>query len=72
MLSFLLAADLNVGGWSLGSILITIVVIAACVGIVLVALKVFGVKPPVWAVQIFWIVLVAVVAILAIKFVLSL
>jgi hypothetical protein len=58
--------------WSLGEILIAIVVIAACIGIVFVALRVFGITIPGWFVQICWIVAAAVVAILAIRFVMSL
>ncbi len=58
--------------WGLVEILIAVVIIAACVGIVYVALRVFGVTIPPWVVQIFWIVVVAIVAIFAIRFVASL
>lgn len=51
---------------------IWVVIIAAIVGIVIVAMRVFGVQPPPWAVQIFWIVVAACVAILAIRFVANL
>lgn len=61
-----------VGGWSFGQILIAIVIIAACVAIVYVALRQFGIAIPQWVIHIFWICAVAVVAILAIRFVLSL
>lgn len=54
--------------WSILAILIAIVVIAAGVAIVYVALRKFGVTIPDWVVQIFWILVVAVVAILALKF----
>jgi hypothetical protein len=59
------------GSWGIGEILIAIIVIAACIGIMFVAIKVFGVTIPQWAIQIFWIVVVAACAILAIRFVLS-
>jgi hypothetical protein len=52
--------------------IIIAIVIAAAVGILYVAMRQFGVEPPSWAVQIFWICVVAVVAIVAIKFVMSL
>lgn len=52
--------------------LIIIIVVAAVIGIVLVALRQFGVSIPPWATQIGWIVVVAVVAILAIKIVVGL
>ncbi len=52
--------------------LIIVIVIAAVIGIVFVALRQFGVSIPPWAVQIFWICVVAVVAIIAIKFVIGL
>lgn len=54
--------------WSILAILIAIVVIAAGVAIVYVALRKFGVTIPDWVVQIFWILVVAFVAILALKF----
>jgi hypothetical protein len=59
-------------GWTLGSILIAIIVLAACVGIVFVAVHAFGLNIPPWVIQIFWICVVAFVAIIAIRFVLSL
>lgn len=52
--------------------LVIIIVIAAVIGIVLVALRQFGVAIPSWAVQIGWIVVVAVVATVAIKIVMGL
>lgn len=58
--------------WGIGDFLIAIVVIAAAVGITYIALRVFGVTIPGWLVQIFWICIAAVVAIFAIRFVLSL
>lgn len=59
-------------GLTFGELLVAVVIVAACVGIVYVALRQFGVGVPPWVVQIFWIVVVAVVAIFAIRLVLSL
>lgn len=59
------------GGYSLVQIIVMVIVLAACVGILLVALRQFGVQIPAFAVQIFWICVCAFVAIVAIKFVLS-
>lgn len=58
-------------GWSLQSLIIAIVIIAAAVGVMIVALKVFEVSIPPWVVKIFWIVLVAFVAIFAIRLLFS-
>lgn len=56
-------------GYSLVQLLVMIVIIAACVGIVYVALQQFGVAIPRFVVLIFWIVVCAFVAIAAIRFV---
>ncbi len=58
--------------WSWPDLFIAIIIVGACIGIVLVALRVFGLSIPEWAKQIFWIVVVCCVAILAIRFVASL
>ena len=58
--------------WSLGNIAIAVIVIAAVVGIVLLAMKEFGVQCPPWLIKMIVIVVVAAVAIVAIKFLLSL
>jgi len=58
-------------GLSIGQLLIYVVVIAACIALVYVALRQFGVAIPGWVVQVFWIVAVAFVVICAIKLVLS-
>jgi len=58
--------------WSIGSIAIAIVIIAAVVALVYIALRQFNVSIPAWVVQVFWVLVVAVVVILAIRFVLSL
>ena len=54
--------------WDILHIIIAIIIIAAAVGIMYVVLQVFGVSIPQWVVKIFWIVIAAVVGILAIKF----
>lgn len=60
------------GGLTLAELLIAVVVIAACVALVYVALKQFGVTIPPWVVQVFWIVVVAFVVIAAIRLVFAL
>ena len=47
---------------------IKVVIVAAIVGLVLVALKVFKVTIPEWVWQVIWILVVAVVVIAAIRF----
>lgn len=56
-------------GMSLVGLMVWLVIGCAVVGIACVAMRQFGVCPPAWAVQIFWIVVVAVVAVVAIRFV---
>lgn len=72
MLSLLGDVVVANGGWGIGHVLIAIIVIAAVVGITYAALKEFGVAIPAVVIKIFWIVVVAALAILAIKFLLSL
>ncbi len=61
----------QVAGYSLVQLLILIIVVAACVGILFVALKQFGITIPPFIVTIFWICVCAFVAIFAIRFVMS-
>lgn len=56
-----------IAGFSIVQLLILIVVIAACVALVYVALQYFGIEIPQFVVRCFWIVVVAIVVILAIK-----
>lgn len=58
--------------WAMGDILVAIVVIAAAVGIVYVALQQFDVKIPAFVAKIFWIVVCAVIAVTALRFILGL
>jgi hypothetical protein len=67
-----LAIGHGAGSWSLENILVAIVVIAAAIGILLVALRAFGLSLPQWVVQILLICAAAFLAVCAIKFVLTL
>lgn len=58
-------------GLSLGGLLIAVVILAACIAVVVVALRAMGVSPPGWVIQIGWILLIAFVAVVAIKILLS-
>jgi hypothetical protein len=58
-------------GWSLGELLIAVVIIAACVALVYVALRQFEIEIPRWMIQVFRIIIVALVIIFAIRLVLS-
>jgi hypothetical protein len=71
MNALLAAVVVGGGDYSLGQIAIAIVIIAAVVALVYVALRQFGIQIPAWVQQVFWIVVVAFVVIVAIKFVLS-
>lgn len=62
----------QLGGVSIGHLLIYAVVIAAAVALVVIAFRQFGVQIPPWVVQVFWVLVVAVVVVFAIRFVLSL
>lgn len=67
-----LLAQAIFAGWSIGSIAIAVVVFAAVCALVFVALRQFGIQIPEWAKNVLWICVVAVVVILAIKFIVSL
>lgn len=69
-MSALLAAGL--AGYTFGEIAVALIIIAAVVAVVYVALHQFGVAIPPWVIQIMWICVVTVVAIIAIRFLLSL
>ena len=57
--------------WGFGDIMVAIIIVAAVICITWLALRHFGVEIPQIAVQIFWIVVVAFLAVLAIKFLLA-
>ncbi len=69
---FALIADINFKSMSFGEILRAVVIVAALVAIVVVALRAFEIEIPGWLVKIFWIVVIAVVAIGAIHLILNL
>ncbi len=56
-----------VAGWGFIDLLILIVIVGACVALMYVALRQFGVAIPAWVVQCFWIVVVAFVVIFCIR-----
>ncbi len=66
-------AEINVfsGPWTFGHLLVAIIVLAACIAIVCIALRQFPASIPAWVVQIFWVVVVAFVAIFAIRLLLG-
>lgn len=59
------------GGYSVGQIAILIVIVLAVCGLVMVAVRQFGIQIPQWVIQVLSIVVVAIVIIYAIKLVLS-
>ena len=61
----------QLGGYSWVHLAIMVVIIAACCGLVLVAVRQFGLTIPGWLVQVFWIVVAACVIIFAIRLVAS-
>jgi hypothetical protein len=71
MPGMVLLGDINIRAWGVVDWIIAIIVIAACIGILYVALRVFGVTLPDWFIKICLIVVVAVVAIAAIRLVAS-
>jgi hypothetical protein len=68
----MLAAFAGAASWSVVDIVIATIVIVAVIAILYIALNQFGVQIPQFVVRIFWIIVVAVIAILAIKFLVSL
>ena len=57
--------------WSIGQLLITVVAVAAAIALVWIALRQFKVDIPPWVIQVFWVVVVALVVIFAIRLVLG-
>lgn len=64
-------AALVLFGGGIGELAIWIIILAAVVAIVFIATKAMGVSIPSWVIQVFWIVVIAVVCIAAIKLVIS-
>ncbi len=54
--------------WSFKQVVIGIVIIAGLVALVYIALGQLGVAIPLWVIQVFWVLLVVVVIVAAIKF----
>jgi hypothetical protein len=67
-----LLALAQIGSPSISNIAIFIIVVAAIVGIVIVAVRQSGVAIPGWVVQVFWICLTAFVCVIAVKFLIGL
>ena len=66
MFALLLAQGIIPGG--IVGIAIWIIIVAAVVAIVYVACRAMGVEIPGWVVHVFWIVIIAIVCVAAIKF----
>jgi hypothetical protein len=58
--------------WTFMQWIIAIIIVAAAIGIMFVVMPLLGFAIPEWAIQIFWILVIAVVAIAAIRFLISL
>jgi hypothetical protein len=72
LLAQVVVTNAGIGSYSFASIAIFIIIVAAIVAIVFVALRQFGIAIPAFVVYIFWILVCAVVCILAIRFLMSL
>ncbi len=68
----LLAAVGPFFGWTFPEFLIAVVIVAAVVAVVFAALREFGIEIPPFVVRVFWIVCCAVLAVFAIRLLLSL
>ena len=74
MLALLAEVILFQGGartWGIGEIAILIVAVAAIVALVVIALRKFQITIPDWVQQVFWVLVIAFVIIMAIRFVMS-
>jgi hypothetical protein len=58
--------------WSFMQWIITVIIFAAAIAILMVVLPLLGFSIPAWAMTIFWILVVAVVAVVAIRFLVAL
>ena len=67
----MLAQVYYTSGWSMAHNIRALIVLAAIVAIALIAIKAMGVTIPGWVMQIFWVVVICFIALLAIGFVLS-
>ena len=69
---FSLLAQIMIRGWGIGEMAIAIVIIVAVVALVLIGCRAMGVEIPGWVVQVFWVIIIAMVIIAGIRFVMSL
>lgn len=58
-------------GWSIGSLAIAVIVIAAIIAVVFIAVRAFGLPIPQWVWQIIGVIIVAFVCIFAIRLLMS-
>ncbi len=58
--------------WGIGEFVIAIIIVAAIIAVLFIALRQFGITIPPWVIQVFWVLVAAVVCILAVRFLLSL
>lgn len=58
--------------WSIGSLLVFLVIVVGCFAVAFVACRAMGVEIPDWVIKIGWIILIVVVAVVAIRFLLTL
>jgi uncharacterized protein (DUF983 family) len=61
----------NSTDWSVGGILIAIIIVAGMCAVVWVVLKAMGVQIPMWVVHVLWIVFAVIIGVVAIKFLIS-
>lgn len=61
----------QIGGYSIGDLVKWAIIVCAVVAIAWIAFKAMGVQPPAWAIQIFWVVVIAFVALIGIRIVMS-
>lgn len=64
-------AQVYYSGWSMAHNIRALIILAAIIAIAIIAVKAMGVAIPGWAVQMFWVVLICFIALLAVGFVLS-
>jgi len=65
-------AQAALGGWSIGSIALAVIVIAGICAVAGIVLNRLGYKVPEWVQAIFWVVVVVVIGAVAIKFLMTL
>lgn len=59
-------------GWTIGHVCIAIVVLAGIIALMYIGLNRLGVSIPDWVVQVFWVLIVVVVIVLAIRLLMGL